>query len=194
MGEFESDSNDIISYDDYSRTAKLAVIVSILLGLFSPLLLTVSRYPGNYYLSIQSLLWSFSQSNWGGGFYFFPPIFLFSMFPIVILRLVPAAQMYRYYQGKTTRKRAFLGSIVGDIYFLVGSLIIFIVSLFSPYSSLSIPFPLQTLASLFFLFLRPVREPVTPWDIPEEARPWWEQKEGPHSEKKETKDDKDVLW
>jgi hypothetical protein len=182
MGDFDSSSEQTDSEDDYSSISKLAVTALALLGFLSPVLYSSYSYgsPMDYFITIQSILWSFSSRPYQHGFSFIPVYLLFSMFPFVILRLAPSAQIRRYYQGKTSRTRTFLIVLVGDIFFLVGGLMMFIMSLFSPYLSLSIPLPFQTIAGWLFLLVRPIREPVIPWEGAEESKPWWEhKKDGP---------------
>ena len=194
MGELTSGSDSTESYDDYLRTSKTAMIVLVLLGLLSPVL--YSSYGGylETYIQIQSILWSFSIGSWGPGFTFMPIYFLISAFPFVILRFVPAAQIQRYYKGKSSRRRSFILLLVGDIYFILGASVVLIVSLFLPYMGLSIPLPFQTLVGYFYLLRHPVREPITPWDSELKPKQWWDETQQKNIEPVDVKDDTDELW
>ena len=196
MGDFESGSQETISQDDYSQISKIAMALLALLGLFSPVLYSSWGYTGDYQAYIQSILWSYSIGTYSSGFSFMPFYALFSMFPFIILRLVPVAQIHRYYVGKTSRKRALLCTIIGDFYFLfMGSFIfIFYLLIPSPYASLSIPLPFQMLVGLAILLKYPIREPVTPWDDTLAGKPWWEEKDEDYSEIVKSDNDKDRLW
>ncbi len=194
MGDFDSDSDDLDPQDDYSSISKLATAIVVLLGLFSPVIYSSYGSYMNNFMTIQSIFWSFSTGRWQNGFSFLPMYALFSMFPFVILRLAPAAQIRRYYQGKTTRKRTFLIILVGDIYFLIGGILMFIMTLLYPSFYLSIPLPFQTITGWLILTARPIREPVTPWESTQESVAWWEQKKEESSEAKKVEDNKDELW
>ncbi len=116
------------------------------------------------------------------------------MFPFVILRMVPVVQIHRYYQGKTTRKRTFLIVLVGDIYFIAGSILMLIMTFMFPTYYLVLPLPFQTLAGWLFLIVYRIREPVSPWESVDETNQWWDEKKESMPEVKDIEDDKDKLW
>jgi hypothetical protein len=196
MGAIEIRPNETsLKTNDTSRFAKITGVIMILLGLLAPILISWSSYSGYYDFSIQSIIWALYLGTYGSGFQFIPFYFIFSAFPMLILRLVPASVIFRYYQGKTTRRRALIGMIVGDILFIAEGLLFFIISfsMFMSYYFL-IPFPLQMVIGLFILWRFPIHEPTKPWESSKETKPWWEKESDDLTESSDAKDDKNNLW
>ena len=188
MGDFEKETDNSESQiGEASRKPLLFGVILSLIGLLAPVLLNINSYGFSSGIGIQSILWMYFP---GSGFTFIPPYMLTAMFPFILLRFVPVLQLHRYYNGKTTRKRALLASLVGDGYFLIFGIPIFIISLLyaSPY--LMIPLPFQLIVTILILFRYPIPEPTTPWDGEEEPKSWWEKT--PDSQQK--KPDDDELW
>lgn len=194
MGDYVRGISEADSQHKHPLVSKIAAVVLVLLGIFSPIMINSYGYSGNYDFYINSLLWTFHCSNWGTDFYLTPFYYLFSIFPILILRLVPVSQIVRYYHGKTTRRRAFLGVIIGDIFFVIVGLITLMFSLASPYPTFSLPLPIQMLVGFLVLWIFPIPEPTTPWDSTSETKSWWEQDKREYSEIIDTEEDKDRLW
>jgi hypothetical protein len=108
--------------------------------------------------------------------------------------MVPVSQIYRYYIGKTTRKRAIIASIVGDGIFLVTSIPYLLLS--SIMGLIMLPLPFQLIFGLLVLWRYPIPEQTTPWKSEEKPKSWWDKDSVPPQEKQEkpTKDDNDMLW
>jgi len=196
MGAIESGPSEIVlKTNDMSRFAKITGVTMILLGVLAPILISWSSYPGYYNFSIQSIVWALNLGTYGSSFQIIPFYYIFSTFPMLILRLVPASVIFRYYQGKTTRRRALIGIIVGDILFLAEGLLFLIIS-FSMFMSpfFLIPFPLQMLVGLFLLWRYPIREPTKPWESSKVTKLWWEKESDEIVESSNDKDDGNKVW
>ena len=111
--------------------------------------------------------------------------------------MVPATMMYRYYNEKTTRKRAAIASFVGDGIFLVMYGPFVFMSFIFGYGYFMSPLPIQMMIALLILWRSPVPEATRPWDAAPQDRSWWEKEpeaQEETQEKKHAKDDDDVLW
>lgn len=191
MGDSERVSVPESQLPENSRKPVLIAVVMLLLGLFAPFLVTGYSYEWMSQISIQSYLWTFSSY---GGFSLTPLYVLPVMFPLLLLRLVPVLQIYRYYNGKTTRKRTYIVCLFGDGYFLFYGLLFVIIAI--GFGGLLLPLPFQLLFGWIMLWRFPVLEPTTPWETESKPKSWWEKEPKPPEEKQEkpTKDDDDVLW
>jgi len=195
MGELEE--ADISESDTLGekRNSKLIAAIMLLLGLFAPLMITVFSYGWmTPQISIMSIFWvyyseSYYMSSYFYGFSLNSPFAVFNMFPFILLRMVPVFQIYRYYIGKTTRKRAIIASFVGDAIFLISGVPYL---LFGFIGMFMLPLPFQLLFGLLVLWRYPIPEPTAPWKSEEKPISWWEKSSEPQKEKP-TKDD-DVLW
>ena len=171
----------------------------LLLGLFAPLMITIiSSGWMTPQISITSIFWvyysePYYMSSYFYGFSLNPPDAVFSMFPFILLRMVPVSQKNRYYIGKTTRKRAIIASFDGDALFLISGIPYL---LFSFMGMVMSPLPFQLIFGLLVLWRYPLPEPTTPWKSEEKPKSRWDKDSDPPQEKqdKPTKDDNDVLW
>jgi len=194
MGDFESAEIPRPQDPGANRTPVKAAVIMFAIGLIAPLFVTYQSYGLSWYMIIQSMLWAYYASSsiypGGQGFSFMSPFVLFSMFPLVLLRLVPALQIYRYYKGKTTRRRTIYSLFIGDGFVLFyGLLAVFMIS-FGMYM-IMIPVTAQIIIGAFILWRFPYREPRTPWDSVLEEKQWWEKNQEPKEKKPK---DEDVLW
>jgi hypothetical protein len=174
--------------------AKIFVAVMILLGILAPVMMTSFGYVGNYNLTIVSLFWYFEVGTFGSGWLFLPPFATISMLPYLALRMVPAYMIYRYYQEKTTRRRAAVGIIVGDLLFLIETLPMMILTAMFAGSYLIFPLPAQMLVGFFILWRYPIPEPTRPWEGSEETKPWWDNESSSLRKSPEAKNEEDRLW
>ncbi|MHA1137130.1 MAG: hypothetical protein ACTSSE_11655 [Candidatus Thorarchaeota archaeon] len=179
-----------------SRKPVPIAVVMLLLGLFAPFLVTGYSYEWMSQITIQSYLWTFSTY---GGFSIIPLIVLPVMFPLLLMRLVPVLQIYRYYNGKTTRKRTYIVCLFGDGFFLFYGLLFVIIAI--GFGGLLFPLPFQLLFGWIILWRFPVLEPTTPWESESKPKSWWEKDSDPPpdtsketQEKPTKKDDDNELW
>jgi len=195
MGASESVISNSTKVNAKQKSRMIAGI-TLLLGLFGPFMLTIYNYSIVSQTIIQSMLWMYVGSGSMypyQGFSIIPPYAWTSMFPIMILRFVPVLQIYRYYQGKTTRRRAAIASVFGDGFFLSVILIMLIVNYAVGLSMgmYAIPLPFQFLFCAIMLWRYPIAEPTTPWEDMEEHQSWWEKDQEPNVEKPKSEDE---LW
>jgi hypothetical protein len=197
MGELDTS----VTYESFTpgekRKSKLIAAIMLLIGLFAPVMITVFNYGWTTpQISMMSMFWTYySESYYMSGLYgfsFIDPYAMFSMFPFLLLRMVPVSQIYRYYNGKTTRKRAIIASFVGDALFLISGIPYLLLSFMG---MLMLALPFQLIFGLIVLWRSPLPEPTTPWEIASddsEPKSWWEKSSG--SKQKTPTDDNDELW
>lgn len=207
MGELDEGNNSESYTLGEKRNSKLITAIMLLLGLFAPLVIYVFSYVWmTPQISILSIFWMYSSESYYMysffGFSLVPLYSLFIMFPIVLLRMVPVSQIYRYYNGKTTRRRAFIASCIGDGLFLIyGTPYLFL----GFWGMLMLPLPFQLIFGFLVLWRYPIPEPTTPWKITSddsEPKSWWEKSSDPQqkkpadseAEQKKPTDNDDVLW
>jgi len=201
MGDFESvNRNKAEVIDDGERKSKRIGAIVLLLGLFAPFLLMVSSYGFDSQIVFQSLIWSlfsepsvFPYSSRSYRFEILPLEVIIQVFPLVLLRLVPVSQIYRYYQGKTTRGRALIASIFGDGIYMFYFLFMLTFTYASGFILVMIPIPIpcQFLFCIIILWRYPIPKPATPWDGTEKRKSWSEK--GQETIDKKSKNE-DKLW
>jgi len=164
----------------------------LVIALFAPLYGMYQNFGYSWYLSIQSILWAYNSSSgmYSGPGFMILPINMIYMFPLILLRLVPVSQIYRYYQGKTTRRRTIISLFIGDAIVLFFGLTAVLIMSFGMYL-IMIPVAAQIVFGALILWRWPFREPRTPWDSVLEEKQWWEKDQ--ESKEKKPKDE-DVLW
>jgi hypothetical protein len=190
MGGFElGPTEDNLQGPDTIRIAKISGAILVLLGLLAPVVVSWFGHLGDFSFIIQSPLWFLYLGTFGSDFEVVPIFGFSSVFPVLILRLVPASVIIRYYQEKTTRRRALIGIVVGDILFLAESLLFFVNSLINMVPLYYFPLPIQMLVGFFILWKFSIPEPTKPWESTKETKPWWEKESGDMTESSDVKDD-----
>lgn len=103
------------------------------------------------------------------------PIVFIGNLPLTFLRLVFVYQIYKLYQGRTTRTRTMLVGVVSELQMVMVGIIGAIIPVFSLQSLLLIPIPILFLASLVTIKVAPPPEVSSPWKHPEETESLWAQ-------------------
>jgi hypothetical protein len=195
MGDFEKGNEAESATHNPKPRLKAAII--LILGLFAPLMMMMSLWGMFPDINIQSIFWMYSTSPYYTsflGFSLMPIWSLFSMFPFLLFRMAAVLQIYRYYNGKTTRKRAAIVSTIGDGILLILFLPSIIVSImFGMFFYIVIPLPIQMVVAFLILWRSPLPVPKTPWESEDKPKSWWEKTADSPPKKKPTDDD-DVLW
>ena len=195
MGDF--DKGSVAESATHNPKSWLKTAIVLALGLFAPIMITYSFWGMFPEVIIQSMIWMYSTSPYMASFFGFsliPPYAWASMFPFLLLRMVPVHQIYRYYNGKTTLKRAAIASAIGDGIFLVVTLPILILPIiYGSFYSFMLPLPFQMIVAILILWRSPLPPPTTPWESKEKPKSWWEKTSDSPPKKKPTDDD-DVLW
>lgn len=172
-----------------------SAVVMLLLGLFTPLFVIYRSYGISWYLSIQSIFWMYSAAPTyfpGQGLILLPLNGLVIIFPFILLRLVPVSQIYRYYQGKTTRRRTVITFFIGDGISLSYALYAVFMITYGMDTRI-IPIIAQIIFGAIMVWRFPFQEPRIPWDTVLEEGKWWDKDERSPQEKENPKD-KDELW
>lgn len=195
MGDFEQGNEDESAI--HNPKSRLKAAIMLILGLFAPIMIIMSFWGMFPAVNIQSMFWMYSTSPYMFSFFGFsltPSYALFSMFPFLLMRMVPVLQIYRYYNGKTTRKRAAIASAIGDGIFLISVFPTLILSIiFGSFYSFMLPLPIQMIVAILILWRSPLPTPTTPWESEEKPKSWWDKTSDSPPKKKPTDDD-DVLW
>jgi len=166
----------------------LIAVVLLVLGFIAPALISIYDSEWISQTIIQGALWMYSINSYGSGFS--PLTYDFTIILLWILRAIPAYQVYRYYDGKTTKKRAYIASLVGDGLFIFPAVLMMLMSLGFP-SFFTAPLPFQFVIGVLILWKIPGPEPTTPWKAPTESKSWWEKTSDSPPKKKPTDDDED---
>lgn len=174
MVEVEEESITKSQIPDMHKKSLIFTAIMLLLGQFAPVLISVFNYSRQPTVIIQGLLWIYQQSpGWyGNGFSIIDSYIMMSMFPFLLLRIAPVLQIYRYYNGKTTRKRAFITAILGDGYTTFSGIFLLFLTIGS--DTYHIPLPFQIIFAFFILLIFRFPEPTAPWKGKEETKSWWE--------------------
>jgi len=176
------------------RKSQMITLIMLVIGLFAPFSLEIYNYGSMSHIVFSSMLWMFRQSSYMNGYFgfSFPSLYSLSpMFLFLLLRMVPVSQIYRYYDGKTTRQRVLIAIIIGDGFFLVTG----IFSLFFTigYSGVfMMPLPFQIIFGFIVLWKYPIPEPTTPWENISESKSRLDKK--PDSITEKLPNDNDKLW
>ena len=172
-------------------------MIILIIGLFAPIMITMNFWGMDPQVDIQSMFWMYTQNpdiSSFLGFYLNHVYALVSMFPFLLLRMVPVSQIYRYYNGKTTKKRAFIAAVIGDGVFLIVTFPSMILMAVISGFYFMIPLPFQMIVGILILWRSPLPEPTTPWVSQEEPKSWWEKSPDPQQKKPADDDDEDKLW
>ncbi|KXH71134.1 MAG: hypothetical protein AM326_12015 [Candidatus Thorarchaeota archaeon SMTZ-45] len=101
------------------------------------------------------------------------PFVFIGNLPVTFLRLVFVYQIYKLYQGRTTRKRTMLVGAASELQMAIIGILGAIIPVFSLSSRLFIPLPILFLAALVTIKVVPPLEVSTPWKNPEDSESWW---------------------
>jgi hypothetical protein len=191
--------------DGSKQKAKETAVVMMLLALFAPVMINIYLISEFSHINVLSMLWTYSSSSSypvypSSGFQIMPIYILMSIFPFLLLRLVPVFQIHRYYSGRTTRRRALIASFIGDGYFLFTALPAIIMPWVLGVSMFMFPLPFQVIFGILMLWRYPIPDPTTPWEDLEEPKSWWDKKsesqqgKPPDEQQQKPPDDEDKLW
>ncbi len=101
------------------------------------------------------------------------PFMLIGNIPLTFLRLVFVYQIYKLYQGRTTRKHTMLVGAASELQMAITGILGAIMPVFSLISRLFIPIPILFLAAIIAIKVTPPSEISTPWKHSEDTESWW---------------------
>lgn len=181
-----SESKSLGSETLGTRSSGTLVAIMAAIAVLAPAGLNVEFDPSTgviMHLSMICMLWTlpitFAGNNPGGTFQEAIPIpspfALIGNIPLTFLRLVFVYQIYKLYQGRTTRKRTFLVGAASELQMATIGILSVIMPVFSLMSRLFIPVPILFLAALITIKVAPPYEVTTHWKHPGDTENWWVQ-------------------
>ncbi len=176
MGDFEKEPGLNGTSTTASNKVPIITFLMTILALLAPVALSGYIYHWDYYVNISAILWSFYMSAYSIGFQFLYPMNMMMMLPFLMFRIASVYQIARYYQGKTTKRRARLAAVLSDGPILFVYIFYLIAAGIYGGWGLNYPLPMMMIVSLLLLWKFPVREPTVPWEGSEEPKSWWEEK------------------
>ncbi len=200
--------------DDRKRSKPLdAGIIAAVLAILTPAALNLSFDLVTDSIIYANLMFMFWTINLGPGIVNPPGTFseatvipdaavaipygLIGNLPITFLRVVFVYQIYRYYQGRTTRGRTLLAAAAGELQVTIMGLFFMSMPTFSLTVQFLVPTPIMFVAGLVMIKMAPTNQLSTPWPDQEDSDSWWTEqsedeggavqvKEGPWQKKKQT--------
>jgi hypothetical protein len=187
MGKVVEESVTESQVPEQTKKSVLFAAIMLIIGLFAPILIdafgTNSPSP---IVVIVGMFWEYrftSSPYIPAGFALLIDSSSWTvMFPFLLLRMVPVRQIFRYYNGKTTRIRVVIASVIGDgLYLFVGIMMAF--SIFATQSDrFHLPLPFQIIFSIFVLLIFRGSKPPVTWENKQSTKSWWEKSPEPDQE------------
>ncbi|MFW9931045.1 MAG: hypothetical protein ACFFDR_00100 [Candidatus Thorarchaeota archaeon] len=179
--------NEPILEQSKGTLSPLAVAaIMLFVAVIGPIAAMYMAYEWSTQFQIVASLWAIYYYSdpffyeYGSNFTFsFTPYIFFSTLPVVFIRYVFVFMMYRYFSGKTTRKRAIITGVASEIQLPALYLILMIPSfLFTPpggyfFFPLIFPVPVLFVVGYAIIRFRPPPEDET-WIDKEVAKQWWD--------------------
>ncbi len=163
--------------DTSSMKPNLTVLVIslLLVALFGPsninMYLELDRVAFTYLIGMS---WEVVGLSFGS-FLFSFTYFLVGL-PFMFLRLVFVYQIFKYYLGRTSRKRVVIAGILAELQFALISLAIIPIGLSSSSLAaiLSIPIPILLIVGLIMVRYIPKSQGISEWTALDEDKDWWD--------------------
>ena len=153
------------------QKAITVTVISLIVALFSPVGINLISHPyGDFAAHLIGVFWTvFIGSSIpidGGGMVppTLNPIASILVLPLIALRLLFVLQLYRVYNGQTSRRAAVIVGIVSELFLVITNLL-----RSSPTFSTGgfyIPIPILLLVGGLLLWRFPPFVPSTPWETP----------------------------
>ena len=149
-------------------------IMMTLVALFGPLVFSFLGY-NEMHISVTAVLWIFASSPYYTYLDVANPSSVIAMMPFGFIRLAYAYQMFRFYKGRTTKKRTLTLGIVSELPFAILSIPFFIMWILFPYglTPLTGPTPILLIVSILIIRFKPPLEPSEIWEELPTKKPWW---------------------
>ena len=114
----------------------------------------------------------------------FSALFFLFILPFTFFRLVYVYMIYRYFRGQTTKNRATIAGILGEIELPLIGLVLIPIGLVDPMIAvvISIPVPILLIVGLIIMQFIPIPQPIDGWKELDETQDWWNQKKQSNSE------------
>lgn len=175
MGDFEKEPtlNDA-NPTSTSRVSIIAILMTVL-AFLAPVAIAGYDWGFDYYININAILWGIYMDGYSIRFEFLNPFTLMMMIPFSLFRIASVYLFTRYYQGKTTKGRAWIAAVSGDAPFLFVYGIWFITAGISGGLGFNYPAPIMMIVGFLLLWKFPAYEATVPWEGADSSTPWWEE-------------------
>ncbi len=187
----------------FSHSARNSILA--LIGFLTPIV-ALGAIGEWAYIQIMGSFWYYSiwDMNYDPQVNFMiNPLILLSSIPFWLPRLAGVLMSNRLYKGKTTSRRAFTFSIIGECWIL-GLMILYLITMLlfpSPYQMMSfpiaVPFPFVTVTARVFTKIDPPQEGkmwIEDEVESEESGYWWEEEEKKEEEDTIRVPRREKLW
>ena len=156
------------------RARKITTILTAVI-LLAPNSITIQSSDWFSQIQLGSVLWIMYFGGYSIPWMFLPFMILYSM-PMHIPRFVFVYLIYRYYLGRTTKKRALAVGLLSELWWWIPNLPMMIFMMTSPfgYLYLSLPIPISFLLVIIVMLKYPGPDVTTPWKGFKEEPDWWE--------------------
>lgn len=181
-----SRNNSAKTIEERTSNSGIVVIIMAAIAVLAPAGLNVSLDPNSGWiveLSVICMLWTLpirfdTYSPLGALQNVNPiptPLFFIGNLPMTFLRLVFVYQIYKLYQGRTSRTRTMIVGVASELQMVIIGLLGVIIPVFSLMARFFIPSPLLLLAALVIFRIIPPPQVATPWKQSEGTESWWAQ-------------------
>ncbi len=161
-------------YDNskYRTRSIQLVLLSAIVAIVSPVGMNVISHPlGEFAASVIGVVWTVfigSPIPIDGGSMVPPTVNLASgigLLPLIVLRFLFVFQLYRLYNGKTSRRAAISCGIVSELFLVMLNIPNYISSILTPlFNEIYLPLPFLLLIGYLIIRIYPPFVPSTPWE------------------------------
>ncbi len=156
----------------YRTRSHLLVLISAVVALFSPVGMNVISHPlGEFAANLISVFWTAFMGSpipIDGGSMVPPTVNLASgltVLPLIALRLLFVFQLYRLYNGKTSRRAAISCGIASELFLVILNIPNYLNLIWnSLFYEIYLPLPFLLLIGYLIIKIYPPFVPSTPWE------------------------------
>ncbi|MHA2384674.1 MAG: hypothetical protein ACXAEE_00535 [Candidatus Thorarchaeota archaeon] len=154
--------------------ADIRVVCGIVgaLAVLAPIYLIIQPHEFGIDMTLEAMLWSF-WPNWGFAFEF---VIFIGSWPFTGWRLAFVYQMYRYYEGRSSRRMTVGLAIFAEFLYDVVNYLMFGVFMVGYWGPLFfIPTPFMLFSAMVFMWFAPYPVPKSAFDDHAEPDKWWKE-------------------
>ncbi|MFW9974211.1 MAG: hypothetical protein ACFFDQ_02945 [Candidatus Thorarchaeota archaeon] len=156
----------------YRTRSNLLVLISAVVALFSPVGMNVISHPlGEFAASLIGVFWTAFMGSpipIDGGSIVPPtvnPASGLTAVPLIALRFLFVFQLYRLYNGKTSRRAAISFGILSELFLVILNIPGYISSVLNPpFTEIYLPLPFLLLIGYLIIKIYPPFVASTPWE------------------------------
>ncbi len=162
------------TYKPEKQKAIAITVTSLIVALFSPVGLSLISHPyGDFAANLIGMFWTVFVGSPipidGGGMVppTVDPTSGILALPLIALRFLFVFQLYRAYNGQTSRRTAILWGVLSELYLVIINVPSYISSIMTmSIDGLYIPIPILLLVGVLLVWKYPPFVPTTPWERP----------------------------